>query len=172
VAYAKPFGPNRQRLSFPSKRHLAIRTSITRLLSSRGPPAIRRFVIAIVVDPIDRMLGRRTWPHVLQEVVEREPSIADAYIPSSVSSILDVVLVETTGLHAVPGPVLWRCWLVSPCGMSVADVPGAVLEQVFLKTSTGRGSAANKIDSEDDTLGTTVTPDVPSSIRVARSLEC
>jgi hypothetical protein len=71
----------------------------------RGPSAILRRVIAVVVDAIQRSA---CWAlaHVQQEVLERvEPSVANADAPASVVSVLWARLQVAANLHARPRTV-------------------------------------------------------------------
>jgi hypothetical protein len=47
------------------------------LLAARGPSAVLRLIIAVVIDPVDLVLQRRTTPHICEEVRERPPSVAN-----------------------------------------------------------------------------------------------
>lgn len=58
---------------------------IDSLFCRRGPSAVTRFVVAIVVHAINRMFGARTWPHVCVEGLKRvQPSLTDRDTATSV----------------------------------------------------------------------------------------
>lgn len=79
---------------------------ISLLLASRRPSAIRRFVPAIVVDSIERMIGGWRAAHVLKEcVVGVGPSVADCNPPSSVARVGDVPRQAAPLLHVFPDSV-------------------------------------------------------------------
>lgn len=82
---------------------------IGNLLAARCPTAVARLVRAIVIDPIDRMLGARLRPHVRKERGETvAPSLADCDPAPAVVRILRRVRVQAAALHRSPRSVLRR----------------------------------------------------------------
>jgi hypothetical protein len=89
-------------------KHAEVGSGIGCLFSGRGPSTIRGFVVAVVVDAIDRV-ARRTAAHVGQKVIERKsPSLAYGNAPSAVILIPDVARVLASSLHALPNLVFGR----------------------------------------------------------------
>src|SRR3990167_79636 len=79
------------------------------LLASSGPFAVLRRVGAIVVDAIQRVLGRRLTAHISQEVLERvHPAVADDNTSASIVGERGVLRVIATLLHGTPGVVFHR----------------------------------------------------------------
>jgi hypothetical protein len=63
---------------------MLVGSAVVCLLSARGPTAISGFVVAIVVDAVERHKKARTFPHVLKEALKAalgavsiKPSVAD-----------------------------------------------------------------------------------------------
>src|SRR4051794_27306302 len=85
----------RQRSSPPTISDNEIGPPILCLLPLRCPPAISRLIIAVVVFPLYRMLGRRARPHVLEEVFVNIPS------PANLDAAATVALISSAiGIHA------------------------------------------------------------------------
>lgn len=85
-----------------SIRVFDVLSSVIGLLARRGPAAIARFVVAFIVNSIQRM-QRRTWPHVgveLREVLA--PSWMHRNAASAITRIFGVVRVVTTRFSAFP----------------------------------------------------------------------
>lgn len=88
------------RLSRPTPR-----SSIVRLFYTSRPSTIRRFVVSIHVDAVDRAT-RWTWSHVANESAERIPPLcAHRDAAATVISVVLMLGVEATLLCAEPGPV-------------------------------------------------------------------
>lgn len=83
--------------------------SIVGLLLARGPSAISRFVIAIIVDAINRV--KRGWPFAnisgkyLKTVI---PSLADTDPSTTVSRIAFVIFALASIFHASPNQIETR----------------------------------------------------------------
>lgn len=79
-----------------------IRAAIKGLPLARGPLAVVRFVIPVVVDSLDSR-AFRSRPHVGQEVLERlPPPIADADTPSAVAVKMSLLGIVTSLNHSDP----------------------------------------------------------------------
>jgi len=86
------------------------RAGIQTLLLTGCPFTVIKFVVAVVVNSVDRCFRERLCPHVFQEVYERvSPPMADRNASSTVSVIVLDIRVVTTGFHRMPGHVLRRC---------------------------------------------------------------
>lgn len=74
-------------------------TSIVCLSLCCSPPAIRRFIIAVVIYAVDTVLRCGFFSHILNEIsktINAHPSFTDANSPSSVS------VVSIIGLFVAP----------------------------------------------------------------------
>lgn len=76
------------------------------LLFPSRPSAIFRAIVAVVVDAINRVTGRRARTHVQKERFKFIPSIADANPASSVVTVCAAVGVSATVPQRQPGVVL------------------------------------------------------------------
>jgi hypothetical protein len=87
----------------------SITTSVIRLLFGSRPTAVARFVVAVVVDPVNLVLGRWLASHIFQEVRERvEPSLTDCNAALPVAVITAVGFAKTSSAHGYPRAILWR----------------------------------------------------------------
>ncbi len=75
---------------------VSVLARVARLLAPCRPSAVCRFVIAVVVDAVNRMIRRRSMSHVGQECLERlAPSVAHANAASAV-----IAPFVGSGIHA------------------------------------------------------------------------
>lgn len=80
---------------------------VQRLLPWRGPSAVARFIVAIVVDAINRVLGRRLRSHVLVEVEKGvAPAIADGDATSAPFAKTRVLGIGASLNQTRPGAML------------------------------------------------------------------
>jgi hypothetical protein len=101
--------PLRQGVRLPSKAQTSHGALILALLLHRCPAAIRRFVIAVHVDAVNRMCVRRARPHVGVERGEvSAPSVAHAYTAPTVVAIRLVHDSIASRLHFLPSVVFDR----------------------------------------------------------------
>ena len=92
---------NCQRPSLPGEQ--SIIDTILRLFFSRGPSAIRWFVMTMRIDSFNRMF--RTWfcSHIRQEVLKRMfPSFADGNPSSAIPFKMGRMFVKTSIFHGDP----------------------------------------------------------------------
>jgi hypothetical protein len=84
------------------------RSLVGSLFLPSGPLAIVWLIAFVVVDPLYRHLWMWTATHVCNKIREtRTPLRAHLYSASTVVTILGVVFVVTSLLHAMPDPILW-----------------------------------------------------------------
>lgn len=101
-------------------RRLRVAAFIPLLLGSRGPSAVIRRVGAVVVDAVQRMIGRWASPHVLQErLVGRAPLVTDANTTPAITRIPLVARIVTAVPHIDPRLIFAR-----PCASSGITVRG------------------------------------------------
>lgn len=78
------------------------------LCSGSRPAAIRRFVMAVVVDTVDRMLWRRPWPHIREKIRERRaPAIAYTDATRTVALKVFSAREQTPCFHQSPDEIFW-----------------------------------------------------------------
>lgn len=106
AADADDIGPSCQRLRFPSEGQGPVPTNVPALLFRGRPSAIPRFVVPVVVDPLDRMSTRRARAHIGQERVEAQPARINCDATSTVSRPCGVRGHGAAMEHGSPGPVL------------------------------------------------------------------
>jgi hypothetical protein len=99
----RPFA-NSQRLSTACYQPRLPR--VAELLFLRGPAAVARLVVAVVVDAIERVASGRPWAYVSEERHEIVPLTADTDAATAVVVVLRVALVAAALFHAVPHYVL------------------------------------------------------------------
>lgn len=83
-------------------------SGIMRLLNSRGPSAIARFISSIVVYSINGMMSGWTNAHILKELVERQPFFCNCDASPSVSGISSIVRVKASLDHMAPRSIFLR----------------------------------------------------------------
>lgn len=81
---------------------LARISAIGALLFPRSPATIAWLVVAIVVDAINRMLGRGTDAYVSKEILKFKPSVADFYSSAAVPRVTLFVRVSAAPKHSRP----------------------------------------------------------------------
>lgn len=138
--------------SLAVERELAVSRGVVGLCGRVCPPDIARFVIAVIVDAIERS-AIWAWTHVGEETGEVHPPLADRNSAASVKTISRIRLSKTSAPHTFPCAVLTTytiaygvAVLVSPC--------------VFL-TAAGLAIARNKIARLRQTLVAAVAAATP-----------
>jgi len=90
--------------------------AICALLKRCRPAHVTWFIVAVVVDSVDRVLRTWTRPHVVKECLKRySPTVAHCNASAAVEAIRLVRCLETTTLHAVPDRIQLMSRIVSPC---------------------------------------------------------
>lgn len=103
---------------FPASSRYPLWAPISSLFDRCGPAAIRRLVVAVVVDAIDcRAFGSRT--HICEEVLEAvNPALADSNPAPAVIRVFLISRIQTSLLKTRPGVVLDRTFIVFRCTMA------------------------------------------------------
>lgn len=84
-------------------------TPICALFCSGGPSDVARFVVASVVDPVERVKTRWASSNVFEKRCEvMAPVVANANPSTAVVRVLRRLWVEASGFHVRPGRVLGR----------------------------------------------------------------
>lgn len=126
-------GPLGQSFGFPLETDVAISTGIRVLNFCYCPATILGTIGSIVIYAVDTMSGRWSWPHVVEELLERIiPSIAECDSSSSVVGKIFYVGVQASVFHSPPYTVF--CGMPHPMGRKrFSSVPG---RSFSVKTST------------------------------------
>ncbi len=94
----------------------AVWAAIEHLLLPSSPTAVPRFVIALVVDPIQRQ-AVRTRPHVCEKVLEAVPATANGDPAPAISCPVGARRIRAPAQHALPGVIRASA---AACCLSVA----------------------------------------------------
>lgn len=95
--------PLRHGSGYTSDRDQVVRPRVVGLLLSSGPTHIAGLVVAAVVNAIQRMVQRRTGPHVPEECVEAvSPFLAHRYPASAIRLKFWIRGLEAAGLGCSP----------------------------------------------------------------------
>lgn len=92
-----------ERLSPERQPHIV--ASIAMLLDRGRPAAVSRLVIAVIVNPVNRVLGRRARPHIREEVLEGSPAIAHGDTSPAVVPVSGDVGIRASRPHAGPDSI-------------------------------------------------------------------
>lgn len=144
-------------------------STIVVLLFRRGPTAVRRLVVAVDIDPVDRMACGRLPPHVSQEGFETalrafalEPPIADRDAATAVPGERFVPWVEASLLHLVVAAVL-SC---HPAARGVAVGRAAGTQSLKRQAATALCDAGKEVAPHDLGLGSAITGAAPKRFSV------
>lgn len=103
LMYADSCGPMGQRQGLVVECQELCVSLIQPLLNERSPSAVRRFVVAVCVDSIQRVIRTRTYAHIAEEIRNRFfPAFADANTTTAVIVEALVLCVVTTINHRGP----------------------------------------------------------------------
>ncbi len=100
--------------------------TVSGLHMGQYPFAIRRFVVAVVVDAVKRMTRGWAWTHIVIERLERlAPTLADSNSSASIARINVPAGILATLFHGFPG-VVFRCAIHAVRGVGRPVPLGAV----------------------------------------------
>lgn len=138
-------------MSLPVVRHQHVSSGVSRLFCPCGPSAVASFVWAIVVNSVQRVLGRRTQAHVSKERAERcVPLLADSDPACSIETICCRAGIVAPLLHPSPNVMFWR-------------LAHAVSASVSALASTTLAVSINQFSSIDGSCCATDAPAKPPS---------
>jgi hypothetical protein len=139
-------------------RRLSVPPFIALLLRAGGPTAVARFVVAIVVDAVQRMIGRWAPAHIGQKVfVGAAPPVAYRDTASAVITVALVGLGVAAFQHAAPRPKLG-----GPASSARFAVRGQHLaEAVFVVAAAALRESSPQASAGNDTLSAAVAPTQP-----------
>jgi hypothetical protein len=143
---------------------LALRATVERLLASGRPATVARFVVSVIVDAVNGVVGGRTRPHISQERGEViAPAVAhgDAS-PAVIRPALDVRVV-TAVLEADPGRVFHGLPLAA-VGAAVAMLRKRGRHKFVATTPAGRNSNSLQIASANGPFAAAVATTDPVSV--------
>ena len=136
-----------QRFAIHCKHHVVALVSV--LSFPVSPPAVRRLIVSVAVDPIKRKPGR-DFTHVREEVNKASPTLANPYPAATIVRILPSIYALASMNHRAPGSV-------RPCS-PFPVLYGASLDHFAIETSTRPRVPASQIRRFGDNLIATVTP--------------
>lgn len=114
-------------------------TDVTSLVSSllrRGSPsAITRLVVTFVVDSIEGVRRRRSWPHVSEEVFECLPAFADTNAAPAIVPVIGRPRILASRFHVAPH---------SPLGGHGCPVPNRSDAHQFALQASARSGLATR----------------------------
>ncbi len=112
---------------------------VSHLLLSRRPAAVARLVVPVVVDPVDLMFLRRTWPHVGKEVLERvHPTVANRDATATVAAPSFVIRVFASTFKASPDGIFAPLLAVTGEAVAKVRVVGRLLSSHTRSLLAGR----------------------------------
>lgn len=88
--------------SFSFVCNQAIGSLVSALLVLRSPSAVPRFIVAVVVDAVDRMFCGWSLPHVAYKVLKYQPPFADRYAATAILGVVLCVWGITPLFHFAP----------------------------------------------------------------------
>jgi hypothetical protein len=159
VVYAELSRPicNAKRESFVCNEMSS--ASVLLLNFKRNPLAVVWGVWAIVVNSLNRVIGRRLAAHVQQEVFKLQPSIAYGYAAPSVAMKVWLLGVSASSQHSGPCAVFGRSRLFSPHTMR-----GVRMDEEFsLKTAAAIDAAFANVPGLKFFGSAAVAPAQPSA---------
>jgi len=134
----------------------AVSAGVAGLLQLCCPPAVARFIVAVVVDPVDAVCGRRARSHVGKEVLKRHPLVTHLNSALPISVIAAIVDVKAPFEYSVPRIMFRSPSLAVPCASTLRALCAA------------SGSEACSIDGFLGPAPTTAQPDGVPRLFVTR----
>lgn len=114
---------------------------IRHLLSARGPSAVAWLIIAIVVVALNLMFLGRLGAHIIQEVLEISPTIADLYASAPIMLPVLALRVSAAAVNFNPGNVFWGS--IQPVLGRIPGLPLRALATARLNGATPQVLAPN-----------------------------
>lgn len=137
--------------------------AVSSLLRLRCPTAIRRLVVAVVIDTIQGMLWRRLASHVSQEVLERcAPSLTDRDSAPSVVCPRSSFSIKAATLHVGPRPIFRR--LPSVANLSVTQASFSSFAQLTKETATTSCRSASQVPRHNRSFFSAVAQADPAHV--------
>lgn len=99
---ASSFGPRCDRLGFSSKCKKSASSPVSGLFSSCCPLAIGRLVISLIIDALNTVFWRWSWPHVGHEVFKTSPPATNFDPTATIVFEGYASLASTTGIDQPP----------------------------------------------------------------------
>jgi hypothetical protein len=153
----------RQTCPLSEKVDVDIPARVVRLDGVRRPSAIARLVVAIGVDPVDR-LSRGTLAHVAKEGTEViSPFFAHGDATTAVNLISDFARVEASASSVHPTDIGRAECSVFPAGSSV--LPTRFEGSIFVETTATLFDLTNKVARKCSYDGSTRASASPSALR-------
>ena len=86
-----------------------IGAGVVGLLLLGCPPAILRAIPLVIINAVNGMLGGRSWPHVIKEILKAvSPAVTHGNAPAAVVVVSRVVGVSAAIFHMIPHAIFGR----------------------------------------------------------------
>ncbi len=119
--YTDMVGPFFKGFTFSVMRDVSAACRMLVLLLACGPSAVVKFVVAIVINAVNRVLWSWSRPHIIKKRLKRvSPLVAHRDASPAIMTISGVVRVATSKFHALPGTILVRA--ISSVGSNLISV--------------------------------------------------
>lgn len=102
TVYSKPLAPCRHWQGLATESQQSVGACVSILFLASSPSAIAGLVVAVIVDAVNRVLGRRSRPHVRNKILEPVPSLADLDSSGSVVWVVFAISVLASLNHGCP----------------------------------------------------------------------
>lgn len=114
-SYTHALRPINKQFSFTESGDVSVRPLVSVLLMLSGPATVIWFVVAVIVDSVQRVFARRFATHVRNKIFYGDaPPVADGYPSAAVVFVVFISRFVAPIKHAVIGYVL-RCKLTASC---------------------------------------------------------
>ena len=164
---AKPFRPFRNSERFALVSNQPIGSAIPSLLNTSGPSDIPWGIMAVRVDPIQRVRWGRGGSYVGQKCGERLlPPRADCNSTAAIVVIAPARLASTTVLHRNPRSIFVR---ITP-SRSVPMRTGSIAGNSGFVASAANGTTRGKITASNCFCDSTFTDAIPTRIAVSATV--
>ena len=108
IVDANPTSPRANAHGFTVERDSLGTTSVLSLFHYSCPPTVLRFVVAVIVNSVNRIVETWLLSHVSQKVCKRlQPSLANCDASSTIAVIVRGARIVATSLHFLPSVVFW-----------------------------------------------------------------
>ena len=162
LSHMKASRPCRHPKRFAVDRYLSRARRVLALLFVGSPAAVRRRVVSVVVNALQRVARRRSLAHVGQEGLKGfTPPITHRYPSTTVPRPVVAPRVCASRDHAFPSSVFWRAALSMCASGYAASVP--------IQTPATQDVATTKRASSHDVFAAAVALAKPANLSISRA---
>ena len=80
-------------------------STVARLFTARRPPTVTRFVVAVYINAVERMLGRWATSQIGEEITKTVPSLANLDAAAPIVGVAPVPWIHAALPHVCPAGV-------------------------------------------------------------------